>query len=807
MKKKKSNGRKSIKRRIISAVRKSQRFVLRLVSLVLMVIIPVGVIFGIGYYSEMDTILTGGGSGNQVEKRETAETDTSGFTYYETPEENIVTDAGITYAGNEILVVLNSEKDKEKLDEYLAAINSSVVGSIDELAEYQVLLDRNYSYTEIKDLADELETYEWVTYASPNYMMKTNTSYTPNDSKWKYKWGNLPEGNNWGMEAINAPGAWDYKDEMSYVNIGIIDDMFTKNHEDLKFAEKPLYNEKALSNKKIKWSDHGTHVAGTIAATCDNRKGVSGVSMYTNLYGVASRGWETTGYEDVQAQNLALYYLIVKKKCSVVNISMAYDQISFEASRGVPAMEKYLEEIAGETEKFLKLLIDMKYSFVICKAAGNQNKVTKNDIDYLYFRMDSDDPENSSDGYAYLSYADYLDYCDGDTEGKEYFERYKDRKAEIEERLEGGNVDTKYDFMGAIKNEEVKNRIIMVGAVQNSGTERAGGIAGFFGKKEHKGFQIADFSQCGETVNVIAPGVDIYSTVKDGYAELSGTSMASPHVAGIAGLIFSVKPDIDADTVKKIIVDSAEGSYGDEGYGLVNAKNAVEMALGHTSEKSKEKTSDREEKEATEAETDVYVAYQNAVKHLTDAGSWSESLSAVVDMNLVSADKRQKTRAKIYLDYGGNIRDYDPDNLSALKVSASANIQVGGQETAFTADYENGTVHYQYTQPTSYSADAKLDPVYFQFSQLTPDMMQNVSMAGNVISFTVSGDQMTALGSEMINMIDGAEDLKYEDCDVDIILNEESGQIDRLKMKFNASMIYQGYTTDAVYDVDYQFAS
>jgi len=68
----------------------------------------------------------------------------------------------------------------------------------------------------------------------------------------------------------------------------------------------------------------------------------------------------------------------------------------------------------------------------------------------------------------------------------------------------------------------------------------------------------ATFSNYGKlNVDVFAPGVQIYSTIpQDKYAKYSGTSMASPEVAGIATLVRSYYPQLSASQVKHIIMNS-----------------------------------------------------------------------------------------------------------------------------------------------------------------------------------------------------------------------------------------------------------
>jgi len=88
------------------------------------------------------------------------------------------------------------------------------------------------------------------------------------------------------------------------------------------------------------------------------------------------------------------------------------------------------------------------------------------------------------------------------------------------------------------------------------------------------GNKIASFSSRGAEIAFIAPGVDIYSTSKGGrYSTMSGTSMASPHMAGLAALAISAGAKNPA-AVREALTKSAS-SLGlkptEEGAGMIDA--------------------------------------------------------------------------------------------------------------------------------------------------------------------------------------------------------------------------------------------
>jgi subtilisin family serine protease len=147
---------------------------------------------------------------------------------------------------------------------------------------------------------------------------------------------------------------------------------------------------------------------------------------------------------------------------------------------------------------------------------------------------------------------------------------------------EGANTDTAWNFPNPVfkKTGTRASNWITVGASAAS-----------------KNALIATFSNIGKNeVDVFAPGVNIYATVPGGntYDNLSGTSMASPVVAGVAALILQYYPQFTPQQVKMIIEQSAvpfeetviNPSTGEKAKlsdlsrtgGVVNAYEAVRMA-------------------------------------------------------------------------------------------------------------------------------------------------------------------------------------------------------------------------------------
>lgn len=103
--------------------------------------------------------------------------------------------------------------------------------------------------------------------------------------------------------------------------------------------------------------------------------------------------------------------------------------------------------------------------------------------------------------------------------------------------------DAAYDVFGAISDPQAAERILIVGAADYSGD-------GYY--------YVSDFSNTGNRVDLYAPGVDILSDYPSNVTALmSGTSMSTPVVTGLASLVWGMNPDLSAAQVKSILEASS----------------------------------------------------------------------------------------------------------------------------------------------------------------------------------------------------------------------------------------------------------
>lgn len=117
-----------------------------------------------------------------------------------------------------------------------------------------------------------------------------------------------------------------------------------------------------------------------------------------------------------------------------------------------------------------------------------------------------------------------------------------------------------------------------VGAVDSKG------LLAYFSKRGPSQFPRVS----GWKPEISAPGVQVRSAIEDGYAYMSGTSMAAPHVAGVAALLKSADSSLSVKDLESYLTSTAEprtdGTYSTSpnhgyGYGIVNAYDAVSKVM------------------------------------------------------------------------------------------------------------------------------------------------------------------------------------------------------------------------------------
>ena len=339
------------------------------------------------------------------------------------------------------------------------------------------------------------------------------------------------DANAWGLSAIGAVEAQPVDVPRATVTVAVMDTGIDPDHKDLKdridASRSVGCQVNGIPNQDPSaWKDdhyHGTHVAGTIAAS-HNGYGVDGVAPDATLIAIKTSNKAGSFYPEYVA---CAFDWAAEHNVDVSNSSYYMDPYAFwmpnEASQAAGL------EAASRAVRYSK-----EHGVVNFAAEGNSNDDHDNPT------IDKDSPN--------------------DVEG-----------AAVERNVAGG-ID-----VPAMLNDSV----LSVSALKlPTGADPA------TAKLERAGF-----SNYGKnSVDVAAPGQRIWSTMptweKDPpFGYLSGTSMASPHAAGVAALVKEIHPDYTADEVIALVKKQAGYTYdrlaeptdGKEyrGAGLVNALDAV----------------------------------------------------------------------------------------------------------------------------------------------------------------------------------------------------------------------------------------
>lgn len=435
----------------------------------------------------------------------------------------IVTDpaTGQEVVNDQILITFKEGVSESTVNAKIASINGEIVGYIKGMNDYQVRIKGNPTLAQLKALVEQLNNDPDVESASLNTIQQINK--IPNDPQWNDTWDEgEPNGRNWGLEAINALSAWDYNDSMGSVTNGVVDGGFNISHEDL-----------SLSSNNANGANSRYYAIESDAPDCGFWDGLLGKPCYKDYN---NHGTHVAGTIGALSDNSKGVTGILWKRGLIIYRTDFQD---FDI--------KYA--IVWELEKGAKV-INLSLGKYAKKALGRNPSDSNQEDIKTYIEI----PKRYWAAFMKKLVAKY-DFLIVQAAGNE-------------------NIDAKWSGgFNSIDDENLRKRIITVGAIK---------LGWWSWLPWHYSYEMAELSNYGFKVDIVAPGEDIYSTFyyDPYYGSMSGTSMAAPHVTGVAALVWAINPNLTAQQVKEIVVGTADRpvTYKGHQYKIVNAKASVERA-------------------------------------------------------------------------------------------------------------------------------------------------------------------------------------------------------------------------------------
>ena len=449
-----------------------------------------------------------GSDGSDVSSSDVITTDDGLVAYYQAIDPDTVVESGdLHYVDGQILVTGVADATYDELEALLAQSGGEVVGYLSITNDYQVDLAGDLTYDELVALCAELEQSELVESASVAYVEEATTDsvdYTA-DPWIDADDASDTSGSVWSTTTASGKNWW--AEAIGMVSVWEMDLDLATVKVGIIDTMFDLCNEDLDEAFAATWYNP-TNDDGSCAVCELYAAEVAGSHHGTHVAGIiaaeAENGFGIAGV----AQNAELYGFAL--------YSDEYHESGVVSWSSVFSFKYAIALMLGEGVKVIN--ISMGWNGVVEGAAAGDEWA----LELL---------QTSSDSLA------------------SFLSKYVDAGYEFLICKGAGNdgLEASYDILCAIEDEAVAERIIVVG-------NAALGSMYYFA---------ADSSNYGDRVDVWAPGTDILSDLPGNVTGLlSGTSMASPVVAGVAALVWGVNPDLTAAQVRQIVLASAEVDEG-----------------------------------------------------------------------------------------------------------------------------------------------------------------------------------------------------------------------------------------------------